>query len=372
MADIPAQSRLKDIAAACGVHVATVSAVLNASGRAGTRVSPETAEEIRRTAQRLNYRPNRYAQITRNRRSGTIGMIQMGSTELTTLHSAMLASAVRQAGYELVVNNLMWFEKDVDAAFENLFDARVEGILLSHPRAWISQRSLQKANQLKIPILAFNGAEIPGVPQIRHDAYSGFRQLATHLLQRGRKRIYFIGARHPQEGGPGVESPHLERLRAVQHAIAEFGGQVIEDIDPSTPSCHPSPVSLPFIAPIYSPVDAARSAGPEIAYENVRALIHHGYSPDALLCAHDRHALGALRACVHESVSVPEVIAITGYGNESYGAYLAPSLTTLSFGLESDADLAVSSLIKAVKNEQALPPKVFASLPGELIIRESS
>ncbi len=368
MAAKPLQTRLKDVAKACGVHVVTVSSVLNDTGRAGTRVSKETAELIRQTAEKLNYRPNRYAQIIRNRRSGIIGMIQTGSSELTTHHSGLLARAIRRNGYGLLVNNLMWFEEDVEAAFDNMFDAHVEGIILSHPRSWISRKSLDRVQALKIPILAFNGVEMPGLPQIRHDPYSGLHTLASHLISRGKRRIFFLGARKPGTEPSAANGPHQERLRAAKDVIKQHGGAFVDGFQLS------SRKKLPkfFIAPLYADREIYRGDMPEVGYDLCRALWKSHCEPDALLCAHDRYALGAIRACFHEGISVPKSISITGYGNESYGAFLGPSLTSLSFGSEADAQLTIDHLVKAIRGEQTLPGKVFANLPGELIVRESS
>src|SRR5437016_1180877 len=65
--------RLKDVAEAAGVHVATASRAL--AGRGSTLVKPETVERVRRAAADLGYRVNRMARGLKTNRSFTIGML---------------------------------------------------------------------------------------------------------------------------------------------------------------------------------------------------------------------------------------------------------------------------------------------------------
>ncbi|BAS12620.1 HTH-type transcriptional regulator RegA [Arthrobacter sp. Hiyo8] len=70
---------IKDVAAAAGVSVTTVSHVLNDVVYA--RVGAETRERVHEAARRLGYGPNRLAQALRTQRSGMIGFI---SEEIAT------------------------------------------------------------------------------------------------------------------------------------------------------------------------------------------------------------------------------------------------------------------------------------------------
>lgn len=70
---------LRTIAQAAGVDVSTVSRVLNGSAEDAQRAaSRETADEIRRWAARLNYRPNPHATSLRTARSNLVGVLVPG------------------------------------------------------------------------------------------------------------------------------------------------------------------------------------------------------------------------------------------------------------------------------------------------------
>src|SRR5690242_21882273 len=65
-----ARPRLVDIAEAVGVHVSTVSRVLN--GDPAQSIRPEVYELILKTARQQGYRPNALARALKRRRTGAL------------------------------------------------------------------------------------------------------------------------------------------------------------------------------------------------------------------------------------------------------------------------------------------------------------
>ena len=70
--------RLKDIAEASGVTVATVSSALNGTGR----VSDEVRERIMKISRKLNYQPNLAAQLLKSKKVTDVALIINDRTEL--------------------------------------------------------------------------------------------------------------------------------------------------------------------------------------------------------------------------------------------------------------------------------------------------
>src|SRR5207247_10532270 len=66
-------SRLVDIAEAVGVHVSTVSRVLN--GDPAQSIRPEVYEKILRTARQQGYRPNALARALKRRHTGALAFV---------------------------------------------------------------------------------------------------------------------------------------------------------------------------------------------------------------------------------------------------------------------------------------------------------
>jgi LacI family transcriptional regulator len=94
---------LKDVAAAAGVHYATVSAILNGS-RGNSRYSAETQRRVRAAARRLGYTRAELAEALRTGRSSTIGCV-LG--DVRNPFFAELAAAIERrlapAGYRLLL-----------------------------------------------------------------------------------------------------------------------------------------------------------------------------------------------------------------------------------------------------------------------------
>jgi DNA-binding LacI/PurR family transcriptional regulator len=65
--------RLVDISAAAGVHVSTVSRVLN--GDPAQSIRPETYQRIMAVARQQGYRPNALARALKRRRTGAIAFV---------------------------------------------------------------------------------------------------------------------------------------------------------------------------------------------------------------------------------------------------------------------------------------------------------
>ena len=72
---------IKDIAKECGVSIATVSNVVNHTGR----VSEKTVARVLETADRMGYVPDRIASNLKKRRTNVIGVI---TEDLTVFNTA--------------------------------------------------------------------------------------------------------------------------------------------------------------------------------------------------------------------------------------------------------------------------------------------
>ncbi|MHC5214921.1 MAG: LacI family DNA-binding transcriptional regulator [Planctomycetota bacterium] len=70
----------KQVALSCGVSIATVSRVLNASNKNNFSVRPELHEKITRTAEKLGYRPNLAARNLVRQRTHMISFLGCNTT----------------------------------------------------------------------------------------------------------------------------------------------------------------------------------------------------------------------------------------------------------------------------------------------------
>lgn len=104
-------------------------------------------------------------------------------------------------------------------------------------------------------------------------------------------------------------------------------------------------------------------------YAAARELYSSGALPEALICAYDDMALGAMRFLSEKNISVPGQIKILGMDNIPHSEYFVPSLSTVDFMNEEIAETAAESVFEILDGKT--PQKEYC-FSARLIRRESS
>ena len=91
---------------------------------------------------------------------------------------------------------------------------------------------------------------------------------------------------------------------------------------------------------------------------------------DAIFCANDATALGALETIRSRGLRVPEDVALAGFDDLEFAARLDPPLTTVRQGVRQQGAEAVSNLFQLINDPDGSPRRVL--LPTELVIRQST
>src|SRR5580704_525283 len=125
-------ARLVDIASAAGVHVSTVSRVLN--GDPGLSIRPETIERILTTARTQGYRPNALARALKRDRTGAFAFVV--PLLRNPIWVRLQRGALQRAGERGYVVMMMEEEPSDDAqppgAYRYLVEeSRADGLLLA-------------------------------------------------------------------------------------------------------------------------------------------------------------------------------------------------------------------------------------------------
>ena len=106
-------------------------------------------------------------------------------------------------------------------------------------------------------------------------------------------------------------------------------------------------------------------------YETMKAMIEAHESLNAVFCANDLLAIGALKAAQDAGRNVPHDISIIGFDDIMLSRLVNPPLTTVrqpTFDLGATAARMVIERIKGIHN--GIHRKVV--LPGQLIVRNST
>ncbi|GAA0910216.1 LacI family DNA-binding transcriptional regulator [Virgisporangium aurantiacum] len=287
--------RIGQVADLAGVSATTVSHALN-----GRRpVSAATRKRILDAIEQLGYRPNVVARGLRAGRTMTIGLV---IPDITNPFYPVLARGLQDvlgpAGYDEIVTNTNG-ERDLERlALDKMISRQVDGIAFAvfhtHPD------DLRPVIDAGIPVVRLGGRQAqPGVDLVHSDDESSAAEATRHLLRTGYQQIAFVC-------GPAAEGPAAERVAGYRAALQEAGHAVDPDLIAYT--------------------EFSRAGGAA----GVGGLLDLARPPDAVLCANDVMAIGALDAARERSLRVPDDLAVMGFDDIEAASLVSPQLTTMA------------------------------------------
>ena len=82
------------------------------------------------------------------------------------------------------------------------------------------------------------------------------------------------------------------------------------------------------------------------------ALLRQSNKFTAVLCANDDTAAGAMGEAKVRGLSIPEDLSFMGFDNSSFGRFLTPSLTSVSFPVSNMAETAAHQILSRVYKQK--------------------
>lgn len=337
---------IKDVAAAAGVSISTVSNVLNDT----KQVSPALRRRVLDAVDTLGYHANAIARGLKSGRTQSLCVIVPSIMSVffpKVLHGMQMAAAAR--GYSLSI-----YETDQQLAQEQAILARlreqwVDGILLStsaNPQedsAYLETLARFSVNGRPIPVVCFEAVPSSNLDAVVVDHHAAAKDAVSYLCEIGRRRIAHISA--PLRFAMG-QARHSGYLAALEECTLPLTESLILEGD-------------------YSP---------QSGYECMRSLLHDGQPPpDAVFCGNDQMAIGAIQAIREVGLRIPEDIAVMGFDNNFPGTLVSPPLSTVSVPKQRMGREAVELLLWRLEQ----PPESNAqsrliTLETQRIIRQST
>ena len=325
---------LDEVAAIVGVSRATVSRVVN-----GGPVSAATRDRVLSALQNTGYRPNIAARTLASGRSGVVGVVMhvdpyalFGDAYFSELLQGITDGlASRAMGMMVWLGNRtkeetlehilgMGLLDGVIVTADMIEDPLVDGLIASPlPTVLIGHRS------------GDGGASFVDV-----DHALGAERAIDHLVEIGRTRIGHVCGRRRTVAAEA-------RLAGFRRATTRAG--LLED-------------------GLVAQGDFEEASGGSAASE----LAARG--ADAIFCANDAMAAGALEALRRDGVRVPEDVAVVGFDDLPFAARLDPPLTTIRQGVREQGARAAEILFDLVRDAERPAPGVI--LPTELVVRGST
>ena len=317
-----------DVAQAAGVSQSAVSRCF----RAGGSIAPETRARVLKAARELGYQPNAIASGLKAKRSNLVAVLISNLTNL--YYPEVLAGLTRRltASDNRVLLFALETEDEVEAALDQVWRYRVDGAIVA---ARLSATQLRAFQRHRVPVVLYNrladGAD--PVPSVCCDSPGGERMLVERLLAAGHRRFGLIS-------GPQDNTVGRQRVEAARSRLDQAG-----------------------LAPAVTGGAFDHLSG-EQGFR--RLMMQTGGELDAVICANDLMAIGAIDAARFAyGLDVPGQVSVVGFDGVGPAAWASYQLTTVRQPVNRMTEGAVAMLLERVADPE-LPPEV-RTFAGKLI-----
>ena len=324
---------LKDLAAECGVSIATVSKALNGQ----KDVSPKTRERIRQKAREIGYFPNSAAKALKTNESKNIGVLFVDDARSGLTHdyfNHVLDSFKREIelqDYDLTLINCTRTSSSGMTCLERARYRGFDGVII----ACINFKDPEVAELVasEIPVVTIDYI-FNNTLAVLSDNVGGMRGLLKYVYEKGHRKIAFIH---------GADSTVTQaRISSFYTTCGELGIKVPDEY-----------------------ILEAPYRDTEETYRQTEKLLDLADPPTCILFPDDYSGLGGISAIKNRGLRIPEDISVAGFDGINRGLSIQPSLTTWHQDTETIGREAARKLLSQIRSPRTtimLPVTVPGSL----------
>lgn len=322
---------IKDVANAAGVSTATVSYVLNNT----RKVSESVRERVLAAVRQLEYRPS---QAARQLASGKSQLLAMLVSDIRNPFFPEIVTEFQEQavahGLDALVLNTNYDNHRIMVGVERLIALRVPGVAIMTSQIDLSVAKVLEEQGIATVYLDL-GQPGPKTSNIRVDYEAGVLEALRYLYSLGHRKIGFLG-------GP----INLHSARRRQEAFLAGATE------------------LPSIETYLIEGDLTVQGG---YFAGSKLLSSFG--PEAIFCANDLTAIGALHAAYDRKIPVPDGVSIVGFDDITFARYSQPALSTVAVPRAEIGSLAFQMLWRHIQNPSEFG--IEQTVHPSLVIRES-
>jgi LacI family transcriptional regulator len=331
---------IRDIAKKLKLSIGAVSRALDGY----PDISEETRQKVVRAAQEMGYVPNQAARQLRRRKADAVGYILPANTPrfadpFFTEFLGGLGDETAVHPFDLLISIAPPGEEAEKQIYQNWAQGhKVDGMILTHMHLhdWRAQFLFEN----KVPFTALeNSLDGLDFPRIEVNREQGMIELISHLVERGFKRIAYLG-------GPmdlKIEAAQFDGYRrGLEASLISFDPNIIASGD-------------------------LTSAG---GYQSARSLLSLPDPPDAIVCINDETAFGVLHAAHELGRQIGKDFAVAGFDGVQASRHTEPPLTSLDIPVYDVARQLVKMLVAEITGQPLADRKV--TLLPKLLIRAST
>ncbi len=332
---------MKDISAACGVSIATVSKALNNHKDIGK----ETKEHIRQVAKEMGYSPNAAAKTLKTNRTYSLGVLFADDEQSGLAHdyfAYVLDSFKRTAeerGYDITFINSCKTGPQRMSYLERSRYRRFDGVLIACID--FEDPEVEELVKSDIPVVTidhlFNNRST-----IVSDNVKGIRDLVHYIYKMGHQRIAYIH---------GADSTVTwSRVSSFYRTCKELG------IDVPTEYVREAPYR-----------------NTKETYAETVKLLDLKEPPTCILYPDDFSCFGGVNAIYERGLKIPDDISVAGYDGIRIARHFKPRLTTIVQDTERLGAEAAKKLIDLIENPKTtLAEQIIVTgevFPGESVAK---
>ena len=323
---------IKDVAREAKVATSTVSRVLAKSDK----ISEETKERVNEAIKKLNYTPSIVARGLAKNKTRILAVILPQGAE-SSFENPFFVQAMKGISmcaqkenyyimYTFKEENEQWIKKFTEGNI-------VDGLFLFNAKS--DDKTIEHLKKNKFPFVIIGRPEdIKNVLWVDNDNFEAVYQLTQRLIDKGNKKIAFIGAKKEL-------NVSKDRLNGYKQGMFSWGLEVNEE--------------LIFEMDDFTEIEGYKAAKCILEKNNVSAFI----TTDDLL------AFGVQNAIKE----VGEDISVVGFNNIPLASYRKPSLSSVDINSEKLGFYAAKILIDKLEGKKNMGYHVIET---KFIERESS
>ena len=323
-----------DVARAAGVSQSAVSRAFSE----GKSISEETSRKVFEAAKKLGYSPNFIPRILLKHRSHLVAVVISGtSNPFYALALEEFTKGLQKTGHQVL---LVQVDSDhsLDGVVPKLASYRVDAIVSALPV--LTKTAARAFAQVRLPTISFNTpVKNRWVTSVCSDGVGAASAVADLLIDRGARTFGFVA------GSAGSHASD-ERLRGYKTRLRERG----------------------FTQVSVAAGDFLYDGG----FKAAIALHDRGELPEALFCANDLMAIGALDAVrTRLGMRVPEDLLVVGFDDVPEASWASYDLTTVV--QDGPAMVAEAlSILQSMMSSRGSAGGILRIVPGKLVERTTT
>ena len=326
---------MNDIALLAGVSRTTVSRVLSGNYKK-IRISEETAGNILRIAKEQEFQPDDLARSLQSSKTKTIGVVV---TDITNPFFAEIARSVEKylesMDYSMILCNS---DEKLEAEAKSvklLLSKKVEGLIICP--AGYEDENISRLSKNDFPFVLID-RYVKGVDSgyVVSDNYNGAKEGIEYLLNKGHKRIGYLGGRENS-------SSNRDRKKGYRDALSGKGLKSSSELE----------LDLGF-----DREDGEKGMDYFLRLEN---------RPTAVFAANNFLGLGALLSLKKHGVNVPGDISLLEFDETDLSRFGTTAITSVNQNAKEIGTKAAEIILKKISG--GIDEKIV--IPVELVERKS-